>query len=99
MAIRLAAEGAGGLAPGAWAAQVLVAVARQELAIVPVSDRMRALELVLARADLARVGELLQQQSPDPEMRRQVVRAVARVEAAADAISMAQPDRRPRRPA
>lgn len=95
-AIRLAAERAGRLAPGAWAAKVLVAVARQELAIVPTGDRARMLELVQARTDLARIAEVLERTVPSPELRRQVVRAAQRVEAAADAISMAQPGRRAR---
>lgn len=95
-AIQLAAERAGRLAPGAWAATMLVAVARQELVIVPTGDRARMLELVQARADLARIATLLERDAPAPEVRRQVMRAAQRVEAAADAIGMAQPGRRAR---
>jgi hypothetical protein len=56
--VRRAAARAG-LAPGAYAAQVVVAVARQEITVLPTDVRALLLELVQARAELGAVGALL----------------------------------------
>jgi hypothetical protein len=48
-----------GLAPGAYAAQAVVAVARQEITALPCDVRTLVLELVQARAELGALRTLL----------------------------------------
>ncbi|MGI8336717.1 hypothetical protein ACRYCC_42805 [Actinomadura scrupuli] len=59
MAILRRAAVQAGLTPGAYAAQVVVAVARQEITVLPSDVRGLVLELVQARAQLGAVGAVL----------------------------------------
>jgi type II secretory pathway component PulF len=94
-ALRLAAERQG-LSVGAFVAEAAVAVARDELALIPTSHREEMAEFVAARTALNRLGNNLNQavralnageQAPElAAVLRAVTRTVLRVEAAADAL-------------
>lgn len=61
MAFLLAAAASAGLKPSSYAARVVVAVARQELAVIPVDVRAQLGELLAARVALCRIGTNLNQ--------------------------------------
>ncbi len=59
-AITLAAKVAG-MTPGAWASEAAVAVAREQIAPVPTSERDQLREVVEASAQVRRIGNNLNQ--------------------------------------
>lgn len=92
------AAGCAGLAPGAYAAQVVVGVARQEITALPSDVRTLLLELVQARAELGELGALLRDagELPGPDasnpadndaVAARLGRTMRRLEEAADALA------------
>lgn len=74
------------MSPGAYAAHIAIAAARQELLVLPVADRDRIAELIQARVELARATALLTATDTHTVLPA-LTQAARRVEAAADAVA------------